>query len=268
VTLTAAKMAEANGEGLILRFNEIKGQTTNVEVDLGWFAPSSVTETDLVENDKGPVKIDGGRIAFTIQPFGFKTFRLTRGAAPPATAGVTATFDASGCLVTWRDQPDAACFEIFRSTRADFTPGTGSYVATVSASHYYDPTVRAGLTRSYHYKVRAAAAGRKGGFSAAAEAVPGLAADTTAPSVPVLTGQALHATKVTLSWEPATDNVAVSGYQVYRDGARIADLAAVFNSWMDNAVKPGTTYHYTVKACDMDGNLSPDVAPVEVSTQL
>lgn len=268
VTLTTAKIAEANGEGLILRFNEIKGQATTVEVDLGWFAPSSVTETDLVENDKGPVTLAGGSIAFTIQPFGFKTFRVTRGAAPPPTAGVTAAFDASGCLVAWQDRPDAACFEVFRGTSADFTPGTGSYVGTVSASHYYDPTVKAGLTRSYHYKVRAAAAGRKGAFSAAAQAVPGLAADTIAPSVPVLTGLALHATKATLSWEPATDNVAVRGYQVYRDGVRIADLAVAFNSWMDNAVKPGTTYRYTVKACDIGGNLSPDAPPVEVRTQL
>jgi chitinase len=81
-----------------------------------------------------------------------------------------------------------------------------------------------------------------------------------------LAGEALHANKVTLSWEPSTDNHAVAGYQVFRDGERIADLAAVFNSWMDDAVKPGTTYRYTVKARDIASNLSPDSRPAAVTT--
>lgn len=70
----------------------------------------------------------------------------------------------------------------------------------------------------------------------------------------------------TLAWEPSTDNHAVAGYQVFRDGARIAELSAVFNSWMDDAVKPGTTYRYTVKARDIAGNLSPDGGPAAVTT--
>jgi hypothetical protein len=266
VTLTTAKMAEANGEGIILRFNEIKGMSTSVKVDLGWFRPVTVTETDLVENDKGPMTLADGVISFTIQPFGFKTFRLIRGAAPQTVTSVTAAFDTKGCLVSWKDQPDAVFYEVFRSTRADFKPGTGTYLSTVSASHYYDPTVKDGLTRTYYYAVRAAGAGQKSGFSVPVKAVPGLAADTTAPSVPVLAGEALHATKVTLSWEPSTDNHAVAGYQLFRDGARIADLSAVFNSWMDDAVKPGTTYRYTVKARDIAGNLSLDGGPAAVTT--
>ena len=266
VTLTTAKLAEANGDGVILRFNEISGQATTVKVDLSWFAPASVTATDLIENDQARMPLDGGGITFAIQPFGFKTFRLTRGDAPQPVEAVAAAFDANGCLVSWKDQPETACYEVFRGTSADFKPGTGSYIATVSASHYYDPTVKAGLTRTYYYAVRAAGAGKKSAFSAAVPAVPGLAADAIAPSAPVVKGLALHATKVTLSWEPAADNFAIKGYKVYRDGAPIADLAAVFNSWMDNAVKPGTTYNYTVKACDMAGNLSPDGKPTEVST--
>ena len=266
VTLTTAKMAEANGEGIIIRFNEIKGAATSVKVDLGWFRPGAVTETDLAENDKAPMTLADGVISFTIQPFGFKTFRLIRGAAPQAVTGVTAAFDAKGCLVAWKDQPDAVFFEVFRGTSPDFKPGTGTYLSTVGASHYYDPTVKDGLTRTYYYAVRAAGAGQKSRFSVPVKALTGLAADTTAPSLPVLAGEALHATKVTLSWEPSTDNHAVAGYQVFRDGTRIADVSAVFNSWMDDAVKPGTTYRYTVKARDIAGNLSPDGGPAAVTT--
>jgi hypothetical protein len=57
-----------------------------------------------------------------------------------------------------------------------------------------------------------------------------------------------------------------AGYQVFRDGARIADLSAVFHSCMDDAVKPGATYRYTVKARDIAGNLSPDGGPAAVTT--
>jgi hypothetical protein len=51
VVLTSAKIAEANGEGLVLRFNETLGQNTNVTVDLSWLNPTSAVVTDLVEND-------------------------------------------------------------------------------------------------------------------------------------------------------------------------------------------------------------------------
>lgn len=266
VVLTAAKLAEANGEGLVLRFNEIKGQATAVKVDLGWFAPAAVVETDLVENDKAPVALEGGALAFTIPPFGFKTFRLLRGAPPPPVAGVAASFDAAGCLVSWADQPEAACFEVFRSPEANFVPGTGTYVATVSASHYYDPTVKAGLAKTYHYAVRAVRAGRKGPFSAPVASVAGLAPDAAAPAAPALSGQALHSSKIILAWPPAADDRAVTGYRIYRDGKQIADIAATLNSWMDNAVKPGTAYRYTAKAYDQAGNLSAESPAAEIKT--
>jgi hypothetical protein len=41
-------------------------------------------------------------------------------------------------------------------------------------------------------------------------------------------------------------------------------VAAVFNSWMDNAVKPGGVYTYTVKAYDVAGNLSAASNPVAI----
>ncbi|MCX6867849.1 MAG: fibronectin type III domain-containing protein [Verrucomicrobia bacterium] len=114
--------------------------------------------------------------------------------------------------------------------------------------------------------MRAVQAGKKGAFPASVPAVAGLAADTVAPAAVAVTGQALHATKVTLSWAPATENHAVNGYKVYRDGVQIADVAAAFNSWMDNAVQPNTSYIYSVKAYDMAGNLSPDGTPAMIKT--
>ena len=266
VVLTTAKVAEANGEGLILRFNEIKGQETTFGVDLSWFAPAAAVETDLIENDKSPLTLTDNKLTLTIPAFGFKTVRLTRGAAPTAVSGLAATFDATGCQVTWTNLPGAACYEVFRGTSNNFKPGTGTYLTSVSVNHYYDQAVKSGLSRPYYYAVRAVGAGKKGAFTTPAQAVSGTLADTTAPSAPVVSGEALHSSKVTLSWQPATDNFAVKGYKVYRDETQIVDLPGLFNSWMDAGISGGKTYTYAVKAYDVAGNLSASSKPVAITT--
>src|SRR5439155_7836970 len=49
------------------------------------------------------------------------------------------------------------------------------------------------------------------------------------------------------------DNVGVTGYDVYRDGA-LLDQAGPDTTFSDTTASPGTTYHYTVLARDAAGN--------------
>ena len=56
---------------------------------------------------------------------------------------------------------------------------------------------------------------------------------------------------VFLSWETPAGNSKIEGYKVYRDGMKIASLTET--SYMDNTVKPGTTYKYHVIAFDLEG---------------
>ena len=52
--------------------------------------------------------------------------------------------------------------------------------------------------------------------------------DTTRPTVPTtLTATAVSASQINLSWTASTDNVAVTGYKVYRDGSLLATLGVV-----------------------------------------
>jgi fibronectin type 3 domain-containing protein len=266
VVLTAAKLAEANGDGIILRFNEIKGQSTSVKIDLSWLAPTSVIETDLIENNKTPLPLTRNAVTITIPPFGFKTLRLLRGAIPEQVIGLSATFNTNGCQVTWNDMPTAAYFEVFRSTKKDFKAGTGTYVTSVSVNHAYDQAVRSGLSRTYYYTVRAVLAGKKSSFPAPVQAINGTLSDTLAPSVPAVSGQALHSSKVTLSWQQSTDNFSVKGYRVLRDGKQIADLPEEFNSWLDTTVRANNTYTYTVQAYDVNGNHSAASTPLVIAT--
>lgn len=79
--------------------------------------------------------------------------------------------------------------------------------------------------------------------------------DTTAPTAPTsLTAAAASRSQINLGWGAATDNLAVAGYFVYRDGKRVATLTAT--AYSDKALKSNTTYCYAVAAYDGAGNES------------
>jgi hypothetical protein len=81
------------------------------------------------------------------------------------------------------------------------------------------------------------------------------ATDTTPPTSGTLS-VTRAGTTANLTWTAATDNVAVTGYQVFRDGAQVgANLAGSARSLSDPALAPGT-YGYTVEAMDAAGNVA------------
>ena len=95
--------------------------------------------------------------------------------------------------------------------------------------------------------------------------------DTTAPSAPTgLTGRALG-TAVTLNWSAATDDVAVTGYDVLRDGVRVGVLTGSAadppdSTLTDAGLTADTDVTYTVVARDAQGNTSAPSDPVRVHT--
>jgi chitodextrinase len=88
--------------------------------------------------------------------------------------------------------------------------------------------------------------------------------DTTAPTVPTLTASGTTATATNLSWSGATDNVAVTGYDVYKDGALLASTAST--TYAVTGLTASTTYTFTVKAKDAAGNVSVASNTVSVTT--
>jgi hypothetical protein len=94
----------------------------------------------------------------------------------------------------------------------------------------------------------------------------GLAPDTTPPSVPAgLQASASSTTTVDLAWSASTDDVGVTGYDVYRDGAPLAQIGPQ-TSYQDATVTPSTSYVYSVRARDAAGNVSGASAPASVTT--
>lgn len=89
--------------------------------------------------------------------------------------------------------------------------------------------------------------------------------DTTAPSAPTGLASPSHTSNsVALSWAASTDNVGVSGYQVFRGGTQVGTPSGT--SYTDTGLSASTAYTYTVKARDAAGNVSAASAPLTVTT--
>ena len=81
-----------------------------------------------------------------------------------------------------------------------------------------------------------------------------------------LTGTWSKPSQVSLAWSAASDNGAVSGYRVYRDGEPITDLGPTAGSYVDEGVANLTTHTYLVTALDIAGNESDPSGPAVVDT--
>ena len=80
--------------------------------------------------------------------------------------------------------------------------------------------------------------------------------DTVSPSAPAnFVATVVSSSQIDLSWTASTDNVAVSGYRVYRDGSQIATTSAT--TYSDTGLTAETTYGYKVLAYDAATNISP-----------
>jgi hypothetical protein len=88
-------------------------------------------------------------------------------------------------------------------------------------------------------------------------------ADTQAPSAPTSLIASLKRAQVSLSWKAATDNVGVTGYDVWRNGTRVASTAAT--TWSESPA--AGTYMYTVIAYDAAGNRSAASNSVSVTNK-
>ncbi|MFD0670785.1 fibronectin type III domain-containing protein [Cohnella sp. GCM10027633] len=91
--------------------------------------------------------------------------------------------------------------------------------------------------------------------------------DTQAPTAPTgLSSPSKTDTTVSLSWTASTDNVGVSGYDVYRGGAKVNSSLVTGTSYTDSGLAASTAYSYTVKAKDAAGNESAASSALNVTT--
>ena len=92
--------------------------------------------------------------------------------------------------------------------------------------------------------------------------------DTQPPSVPTgLAVTSVTSSSVSLSWNASSDNVGVTGYTIYRNGAPVGSTGGpAATTFTDLTASPNTSYSYTVDAFDGSGNHSARSQPVSVLT--
>src|SRR5205814_3504166 len=162
---------------------------------------------------------------------------------------------------SWSASTDNVAVTGYRVYRA------GTLLVTLGAVTAYQNTGLAAST-SYSYTVQGIdAAGNASAQSASASATTQAALDTTAPSVPGgLSAAATSSSQINLSWSASTDNVAVTGYRVYRAGTLLVTLGAV-TAYQNTGLAASTSYSYTVQVIDAASNASAQSTSASATTQ-
>ena len=89
--------------------------------------------------------------------------------------------------------------------------------------------------------------------------------DVSPPTTPAnVTANALSYSEIAVSWSASTDDVGVTGYQVYRDATLVASASGT--SVTVNGMSGGVLYAFSVAAVDAAGNASTQSTPVLVTT--
>ena len=78
--------------------------------------------------------------------------------------------------------------------------------------------------------------------------------DTQNPTAPSGLTASVQRKKILVSWQPSTDNIAVAGYQIFRNNVQIATTAST--SYSDTNLTRGATYTYYTVAFDATNNHS------------
>jgi len=195
-----------------------------------WDPLSGVTVT-TVSVEAGVAVVNVGWGADTVAP------------STPGNPQVVST-GATTARFSWTASTDNVGVTGYRVSR------NGSVLGTTTSTLWNDTGLVGG--QAYTYSVVALdGAGNASGAATKAWTQP--TPDTTAPSAPVnLRVASLTKAKANLAWNASTDNVGVTGYRVYRNGALVATVTGL--TWSDSRQRVASTYY--VVAFDAAGNVS------------
>ncbi len=162
-----------------------------------------------------------------------------------------------GARLIWDSSFDAGSEILYRVFRDGVAIGTTSGT-TFEDSGPLEPG------EAYGFVVVAEdAAGNSSGPSAVAPFV--MPDDLVAPTTPEnLRVVSVNAVQVVLRWNPSTDDLAVAGYRVFRDGLLAGTVPGP--EFTDHDLTPGGSYRYQVQAFDLGGRESARSAELVVET--
>lgn len=173
---------------------------------------------------------------------------------PTLTGSLTAVPTTGQVALSWNAATDNVAV-----TGYDIEYGTTNDYGTVSTSATNSKTIT-GLANGtlYYFRVRAHdAAGNKSNWITAT-ATTAIPADTTSPTLTGSITATPNPTSLALGWNVATDNVAVTGYDIEWGTSTSygSTKTSAANSTTLTGLTADTTYYYRVRAYDAAGNKS------------
>ncbi|NVK51447.1 MAG: endonuclease [Flavobacteriaceae bacterium] len=136
-----------------------------------------------------------------------------------------------------------------------------SVIATTTNTSYSVSGLN--VVTSYTFSIKAKDAA--GNISNASNTVNITTVDTTAPSAPTnLTSSNITQTTVDLSWTAASDNVSVTGYDIYQGASLLASTSST--NYNVSGLTASTSYTFSIKAKDAAGNTSNASNSINVTT--
>jgi phospholipase C len=261
--------SDTPGQTICIRLKEFnssnvgKGQGLQCAVATSaWQAFPEIDYTAAASGDSLDLRVFQQANAAAGQSFEVDNLSLVTGSTdttpPTVPTGVSATVNGPTEIdLGWSPSSDAggvSGYTIYRN---------GSPVGTSTTTSYTDTGLSAGTT--YSYTVDAVDTSNNRSAQSSPPVTATTAADTTVPTAPAtLTATAVRASRIDLAWSASSDPDGVSGYRIFRDGVKLAEVAATGLGYSDTSVVPSTTYSYTVRAFD-SVNESPD-SPTATAT--
>ncbi len=227
---------EATSSGTIQRF---LGSTTGTTFTVTGRSPNTTYSLGVSAKDAaGNYSPSSTRISVT-------TAADTQAPTVPANLRSTGTTETTTSLAwdTATDNVGVTSYYIYKGTQFTGSSATTSFTVT-------------GLTPNTNTTFTVRAVDAVGNLSGASNAVTATTrADTQAPTTPPnLRSTGATATTISLAWDAATDNVGVTGYEVYNGVTLVATVTG--RTYMVTGLAPNTSYTFTVKAKDGAGNRS------------
>jgi len=212
------------------------------------------------------IEVVGKRDTYSSQPsIEYVTSIIEIGGTPTDTEAPTApaslaysNITTSSVDLSWNASTDnvgVTGYDVYRNS---------TYLATTINTNYSVSGLTASTSYTFYVKAKDAA-GNVSNASNTVNVTTATPADTEVPTVPTsLAYSNVTTSSVDLSWNASTDNVGVTGYDIYRNSIYFATTTNT--NYSVTGLTASTTYTFYVKAKDAAGNVSNASSTVSITT--
>ena len=242
--------------------------------DCGALSKVAVTGTITIPSDitgvrrmRISMKYDGTQTACETFSYGeVEDYNITIASVTPDTEAPTAPTNLTSSNITettvtlsWTASTDnigVTGYDVYQN---------GSLLASTANTTYNVTGLTASTSYTFYVKAKDAAENVSNASTTINVTTDTPFVDTEAPTIPTgLASSNITETSFTLSWTASTDNVGVTGYDVYQDGSLVVSVTGTSTSI--TGLTASTTYAMTIKAKDAAENISSASNALNVTT--